>query len=190
VVPKDLIVYFTTSAQIAGSLIGLLFVSISLRYEAILGKSAEFRSRALASAAFTGLVNVLTISLWALVPGTGLGYPIVVSGAICLFHTLKLHVGKFGPIDASFGGFLLSAVVYFAQIVEGTWLILRPGENEIVFILAYTLFGAMAVSLRRAWTLLQPGGGNNNKPVPAVPLAQPTQPTELAEPAELTGKVG
>ena len=45
-VPKDFIVYFTTSAQIAGTLIGLLFVSISLRYEAILGRSAEFRSRA------------------------------------------------------------------------------------------------------------------------------------------------
>ena len=54
-VPKDLIVYFTTSAQIAGSLIGLLFVSISLRYDAILGRSAQFHSRAMAGAAFTGL---------------------------------------------------------------------------------------------------------------------------------------
>ncbi len=183
-VPKNLIVYFTTSAQIAGSLIGLLFVSISLRYEAILGKSAEFRSRAIASAAFTGLVNVVTISLWALVPGGGLGYPVVISGVLCLFHTLKLHVGKLGPIDASLAGFLLSVTVYFAQVLEGTWLIVRPGENEIVFILAYTLFGAMAVSLKRAWTLLQPGDGSNNKPVPAVPLAQPTEP---AEPLEVTG---
>jgi hypothetical protein len=54
VVPKDLIVYFTTSAQIAGSSIGLLFVSISLRYDAILGRSAQFHSRAMAAAAFTG----------------------------------------------------------------------------------------------------------------------------------------
>ncbi len=181
-VPKDFTGYFTTSAQIAGTLIGLLFVSISLRYEAILGRSAELRSRAIAGAAFTGLVNVLTISVWALVPGAGLGFPVAISGVICLVHTLRLHVGKLGAIDSSLASFLLSLAVYFAQVVEGAWLIVRPGENEIVFILAYTLFGAMAVSLRRAWTLLQPGGGSDNKPVPAAP---PTKPTK---PAELTGK--
>jgi hypothetical protein len=179
VVPKDLIAYFTTSAQIAGSLIGLLFVSISLRYDAILGRSAEFHSRAMAGAAFTGLFNVLTISIWALVPGAGLGYPVVVSGVLCLFHTLRLHRGKLGAIDSSLGSFLLSLTVYLAQIVEGIWLIARPGEREIVFILAYTLFGAMALSLRRAWMLLQPGHSNDKKPVPAAPLAQPTQPSEL-----------
>ncbi len=178
-VPKDLIVYFTTSAQIAGSLIGLLFVSISLRYDAILGRSAQFHSRAMAGAAFTGLFNVLTISLWALVPGRGLGYPVVVSGVVCLFHTLRLHMGKLLTIDSALGTFLLSLAVYFAQVVEGIWLIARPGSNEIVFILAYTLFGSTALSLRRAWTLLQPGHSGNNMPVPAAPIAQPTKPSEL-----------
>ncbi len=178
-VPKDLIVYFTTTAQIAGSLIGLLFVSISLRYNAILGRSAQFHSRAMASAAFTGLFNVLTISLWALVPGAGLGYAAVISGAVCLFHTLRLHMGKRRTIDFSMGSFLLSLTVYFAQIVEGIWLIARPRSNEIVFILAYTLFGATALSLKRAWTLLQPGQRSENKPVPAPPVAPPTQPSEL-----------
>jgi hypothetical protein len=62
VVPKDLIVYFTTGAQIAGSLIGLLFVSISLRYDAILGRSAQFPSRAIAGAAFTGHLAPLSLS--------------------------------------------------------------------------------------------------------------------------------
>ena len=178
-VPKDLMVYFTTSAQIAGSLIGLLFVAISLRYDAILGRSAEFHSRAMAGAAFTGLFNVLTISLWALVPGVGLGYPVTVSGVVCLIHTLRLHMGKLGAIDSSLGSFLLSLAVYFAQINIRIWLIARPGQNEIVFILAYTLFGAMALSLKRAWTLLQPARSSDNKPVPAAPLAQPTKPSEL-----------
>ena len=178
-VPKDLIVYFTTSAQIAGSLIGLLFVAISLRYDAILGRSAEFHSRAMAGAAFTGLFNVLTISLWALVPGAGLGYPVTVSGVVCLIHTLRLHVGKLGAIDSSLGSFLLSLAVYFAQTILGIWLIARPGQNEIVFILAYTLFGAMAVSLKRAWTLLQPARSGDNKPVMATPPSPPPQAAEL-----------
>jgi hypothetical protein len=178
VVPKDLMVYFTTSAQIAGSLIGLLFVAISLRYDAILGRSAEFHSRAMAGAAFTGLFNVLTISLWALVPGAGLGYPVTVSGVVCLIHTLRLHVGKLGAIDSSLGSFLLSLAVYFAQTILGFWLIARPGQNEIVFILAYTLFGAMALSLKRAWTLLQPAR-SDNKPVMATPPSPPPQAAEL-----------
>ena len=178
-VPKDLIVYFTTSAQISGSLIGLLFVSISLRYDAILGRSAEFRSRAIAAAAFIGLVNVLTISVFALIPDADIGYPVAISGVICLFHTLRLHMDKLGAIDSSSVSFLLSVALYFAQTVLGIWLIAQPRENEIVFILAYTLFGAMAVSLRRAWTLLQPGGSSHNKPVPAAPPAPPTEPAEV-----------
>ncbi len=163
-VPSDLIGYFTVTAQVAGTLIGLLFVSISLRYEAILGASADFPSRALAGASFTGLVNALTISLWALVPGSGLGYPVVASGVVCLFHTLRLHRGGLRRRDASFGIFLLSVAVYLAQIVEGAWLIARPGEKEIVLILAYTLFGAEAASLRRAWALLQPRSAAAKKP--------------------------
>ena len=88
-------------------------------------------------------------------------------------------MGKLLAIDSALGSFLLSLAVYFAQVVEGIWLIARPGSNEIVFILAYTLFGAMALSLRRAWMLLQPGHSGDNKPVPAPPLAQPTKPSEL-----------
>jgi hypothetical protein len=86
---------------------------------------------------------------------------------------------KLLAIDSTLGGFLLSLTVYFAQVVEGIWLIARPGSNEIVFILAYTLFGSMALSLRRAWMLLQPGHRDSDKPVRAAPLAQPTQPSEL-----------
>jgi hypothetical protein len=106
VVPKELVGYFTTSAQIAGSLIGLLFVSISLRYEAILGKSAEFRSRALASITFIGLFNVLTISIWALVPsgsrvpGTCLGVHLSlphIETAPGQARRRRVLVGQFSP---------------------------------------------------------------------------------------------
>ena len=183
-VPKELVGYFTTSAQIAGSLIGLLFVSISLRYEAILGKSAEFRSRALASITFIGLFNVLTISIWALVPSVGLGYPALVSGLVCLYRTLRLHLGKLGGIGPSWANFLLSAAVYLSEIVEGALLIAAPGDKEIVSILAYTLYGAMASSLRRAWLLLQPGGGGSDSaPVPAASPVQPIEPIEPRVPA-------
>jgi hypothetical protein len=157
VVPSDLIGYFTASSAVAGSLIGLLFVSISLRYEAILGSSADFRNRAAAAAAFTSLVNALTISLWALVPDSRLGYPAVVSALVCLGFTVRLHARKFGRGTSSLASFLLSVAVYLAQLVDGSLLIARPHSARTVFILAYTLFGAYASALSRSWQLLQPG---------------------------------
>jgi hypothetical protein len=158
VVPNNLIGYFTTSAAVAGSLIGLLFVSISMRYEAILGKSAHFDSRAAAASSFTGLFNALTISLWALIPDGNLGYAALVSAAICLMNTLKLHGGKLKR-GGSLRLFVLSTAVYLAQGVNGAFLIARPHSSTGADILAYTLFGAFASSLSRAWELLQPGGG-------------------------------
>lgn len=130
-VPKDLIGYFLVTAQVAGTLIGLLFVSISLRYAAILGSTADFASRTTAGACSIGLVNTLTISLQALVPSVGLGYRAVVSGLLCLGRTLRLHFGRDRRGGGSWGVFLLSAAAYLAQLVEGSWLIARPGENEI-----------------------------------------------------------
>jgi hypothetical protein len=161
-VPNNLIGYFTTSAAVAGSLIGLLFVSISLRYEAILGKSADFRSRAAAGSSFTGLFNALTISLWALIPGDGLGYAALVSAVMCLVNTLKLHGHKLGR-GGSLGTFILSVGVYLAQGVNGVFLIAKPDSKTGVYILAYTLFGAFASSLSRAWELLQPGDSAGEK---------------------------
>jgi hypothetical protein len=154
--------YFTTSAAVAGSLIGLLFVSISLRYEAILGKSADFRSRAAAGSSFTGLFNALTISLWALIPDGNLGYAALVSAATCLLNTLKLHGGKLRR-GGSLGTFVLSMAVYLAQGVNGALLIARPHSSTPVHVLAYTLFGALASSLSRAWELLQPGDRTGEK---------------------------
>jgi hypothetical protein len=177
VVPADLLNYFTVTAQVAGTLIGLLFVSISLRYEAILGSTAHFTNRALAAAAFTGLVNALTISVWALVPGAGLGYPLIASGLVCLGRTLQLHLGRLGRADASWGTFLLSVAVYLGQLVEGSLLIARPGDREIVLIVAYTLFGAVATSLRRAWALVQPHGSQAAKAISSTsPPARPPGP--------------
>ncbi len=73
VVPHDLTVFFHRQLGRAGTLIGLLFVSIQLRYDEILGTTGQTHSRAVANAAFTALANALAVSLWALVPNVNLG---------------------------------------------------------------------------------------------------------------------
>ncbi len=167
-VPQDLIGYFTTSAAVAGSLVGLLFVSITLRYESILGSSADFRSRLSAGAAFTGLVNALTISLWALIPGTSLGYVAVISGVVSLARTLGRHAHELRLGHSLMLSFGLSAGVYLVQIVDGAYLIAQPRSSGLVDTLAYTLFGSFASALGRAWQLLQPRESKSNAPVVAA----------------------
>jgi hypothetical protein len=55
--------------------------------------------------------------------------------------------------------FLLGLAVYLAQVVDGILLIARPHSQAMVYVLTYTLFGALAASLSRAWALLQPSVG-------------------------------
>lgn len=155
-VPHDLIGYFTTSSAVAGTLIGLLFVSISLRYEAIFGESADFRSRAIAGAGFTALVNALSLSLWALIPRVNLGFPAVVLAIFCLVSTLRRHMGKLAERGSSRTLLLLSVFVYLSQLVNGGLLVARPHSVATVYSLVYTLFAAFAAALIRSWQLLQP----------------------------------
>jgi hypothetical protein len=55
VVPDSFDGYFTAAASAAGALIGLLFVAISMRPDAVLGANPSSHARALASSSFTGL---------------------------------------------------------------------------------------------------------------------------------------
>jgi hypothetical protein len=91
VVPDDFLGYFTAAAAASGALIGLLFVSISLRPDTVFGAKAAADGRALAGSAFTALVNAFFVSLLALMPQENLGWPAAILGGYSLFRTLQLH---------------------------------------------------------------------------------------------------
>jgi hypothetical protein len=73
VVPASFHDFFTASATVAGALIGLLFVAVSVSPEKLTGGGANAIHQARAAAAFSALVNTLVIALVALLPGTSLG---------------------------------------------------------------------------------------------------------------------
>jgi hypothetical protein len=66
-VPASYHSFFTDTAQVAGTLIGLLFVAISLAPEKLDGHDADFQIKA--GIAFAALINGLVIGLTALLPG-------------------------------------------------------------------------------------------------------------------------
>ncbi len=140
----------------AGSLIGLLFVAISLRYEQILGNTTRRANRALAGAAFTALTNALLLSLWAILPHTDLGYPATALAVGAIWSTLKTHYGGLTRRDTSTRLFIGSLLLYVCELVVGFLLILHPTNSDLVYDLAYVVFGAFGAALTRSWQLLQP----------------------------------
>jgi len=77
-VPSAYDAYFTAAATGAATLIGLLFVAVSLRDETIFGRNAIAGGEALALTAFGGLVNAFVVTLLGLVPNTNIGFAALV----------------------------------------------------------------------------------------------------------------
>jgi hypothetical protein len=68
VVPASYHDFFSACATVAGALIGLLFVAMSISPARLSGRSAEDDHQVKAATAFSALVNTLVIALVTLLP--------------------------------------------------------------------------------------------------------------------------
>jgi hypothetical protein len=170
VVPASYTTYFATVTGAAAALIGLLFVSVSLRPDTVFGDAAPERGRTLAASAFTGLVNTFFLAMFALLPNSNLGYPAVVLALSSLASTFSFR-GKISHSPTQQAYLLLSTIAFTFQVVEGVYLIVQPRGNSGVEGLSYFLIGSMVLALARAWALLQGKHMESPKtaPVPSAP---------------------
>jgi hypothetical protein len=152
--------FFVASASVAGALIGLLFVAISVAPERVLGPEASEVHGVRAAATLTAFSNALTVSLLSLVPGFHVGgsaTALAIVGLVFIARTLlgvtpAWRAGHFKLLDLSFlvGQFVVFVVQLIAAIeLDGNEA--SEGGLQTICVLVVVCF---LIGIERAWELV------------------------------------
>jgi hypothetical protein len=151
---------FVAVATASGALTGLLFVALSLGpgRGRVTGPPVIRQIRA--AAAMLAFTNALAVSLYALVPGTSVGYPAVALGVIGILFTAaairsilasrstpRQRVGQLGLI-----GLLL--LIFGTELVAGSIVLAAPASTSALQAIGYALVTSLIVGIARAWELV------------------------------------
>ena len=163
-VPPEFANFFLGSTGASATLIGLLFIAISIEPNRVFGSEAPAEQQATAAGAFTALANVFFVSLGALVPDTNLGGFVLVMGAVGLSNTLTVGWGLSRELwRKQLGGrraanatmlVLIGFVIYGLELWYGWLLLHAPSATYYVSNVALLLLFVFGFGLVRAWELL------------------------------------
>jgi hypothetical protein len=153
--------FFAASAGVAGTLIGLLFVAISVagnRLEQEGVGSQVHRIRA--QAALTAFTNALTVSLFALIPGQDLGtialsvacvgLLFVVTSLISLIRVRQIRWNRLRDELFLVG----LAVVFVVQFIEGLIISGAHSNRGAVETVADLVIFCFLIGILRSWELI------------------------------------
>jgi hypothetical protein len=158
VVPLSFHDFFSGCATIAGALIGLLFVALSVTSDYLSGEKARTDHQVRAGAAFSALVNTMVLALFALLPTVDLGtVGLTLSAAglgttVALIFALAREDRRIGRGDIAM--FVVLLVLYGLQLANSLRLEHAPRNvglvvNQGVLAVCFFLFG-----IARSWQLV------------------------------------
>ncbi|HEY6316144.1 MAG TPA: hypothetical protein VIY52_35785 [Streptosporangiaceae bacterium] len=154
--------FFSGTATVAGALVGLLFVALSISPERLRGRTASVEHQSIAATAFTALVDALFVSLVGLEPGGGLRYGAIALGGLGLTSSIGLAVrlwhARLTEALSRRWPYLLSFIiaVYAAQVISGIAVGSESAEADLTVTFVYVMFG---IGISRSWELLGLRGG-------------------------------
>ncbi len=158
-VPSEFGPFFTATATVAGALIGLLFVALSVA-PAPTDPVQRIVTDVRAGVAFSAFINTLVISLFALIPGIGLGATTAIVGAISVSSCLALGIVL---VREAPGGAVrrrqvrllaVQGLVFAYEVFIGIQLSRSPhdaGHVRTVAVMTVVLF---LVGIARSWQLI------------------------------------
>jgi hypothetical protein len=152
--------FFLGSAGVAGALIGLLFVALSVAPERVLGPDASEVHTVRALATLTAFTNALTVSLFGLVPGVNVGFPttaVAIVGLLFVAGSL-LRVAplwRAGQIKLREVGFLFGLfVVLVFQLLAGIGLDADRNDSSDLQTVCILVAVCFLIGIARAWELV------------------------------------
>jgi uncharacterized membrane protein YciS (DUF1049 family) len=161
VVSESIRDFFLASGSAAATLIGLLFVAISVASERLASAKAGAQlHRVRASAALTAFVNALAVSLFALIPGQKIGPTAAVVAVVgltfvaaALISLVRLRQMRWDTLRDVL--FLIGlAVTFVIQLIEGVDVITQPRDSGAVNTIAILVIVCFLIGIARAWELV------------------------------------
>jgi len=158
VVPSAFTAFFAASAGVAGALIGLLFVAVSVA-PAASGAEERLELDVRAGVAFSALTDTLVVSLFALIPGVNLGVPTLVTAIACFASCVALGIVLWRTRIIKNRGRKLSALViqslvFVFQFTVALPLINNAHDEGAVRTIAVLTVVFFLVGIARAWQLI------------------------------------
>jgi hypothetical protein len=163
VVPDEFHDFFVAAAGVAGALVGLLFVAVSVTQERLAKEGESQLHRVRASAALTSFSHALAVSLFVLIPGIGVAWPAFSVACLGLFFVaasilslVRLRGKHHGSARDAF--FLFGqTVIFVVQLNAGIHAIGThgqigtPGQLRTIAVVVIVSF---LIGIARSWELI------------------------------------
>jgi hypothetical protein len=151
--------FFFASAGIGATLVGLIFVAVSIAPEHIVQANAPIERQAMAASSFTALLNAFFISFGALIPGF-IGPMTLIMSALGLINSSLLawkllkERERWQNVVRRLFLILVSFIIYGFEFYIAILIIKEPKSVGNIYSLAGLLLGVYGIGLTRAWQLL------------------------------------